>query len=364
MALTALALVVLLSLMVLSPWPRWNIPISPRPLAGEGPGVRADESHDSAGPLAGERLGVRAGEVESAPVDSHPSAATVLWQTFLEELAKPRPTAPENTWHWPAMVAALLLAAMACGLGWLLLGVLAVWWQRRRSRPVLDAELRELVDVLRGELACRRAIEVRQADDLATAATTGWRRPVLLLPADWPTWTADQRRAVLAHEIAHARSNDFLALLFGQLALVLHFYHPLLHWLMSRLRLEQELAADAAAAGVSGGPRQYLVTIAELALRGQDRPLWWPARSFLPTRSTFLRRIAMLRNSSLRCDRLSPATRLATIGMVLMGGLLVAGLRGPSGAGPVSAEEPAAPAVPNSADRSSGDGPAAELAHP
>ncbi len=154
--------------------------------------------------------------------------------------------------------------------------------ERLRSRPVQDRELLELVDVLCAELACRRPIEVRQSDDLATAATIGWRRPVLLLPADWTSWTADQRRAVLAHEIAHARSHDFLALLFGQLGLVLHFYHPLLHWLMNRLRLEQELAADAAAAGISGGQRNYLTTIAELALHSRiGRSCGLPARFFL-----------------------------------------------------------------------------------
>ena len=160
---------------------------------------------------------------------------------------------------------------------------------------------------------------------------SGLARPVILLPVDWQTWTAEQRHAVLAHEIAHARSQDFLALLCGQFGLMLHFYHPLMHWLMNRLRLEQELAADAAAASVSGGQRQYLTTIAELALRKQDRPLLWPARTFLPTQNTFLRRIAMLRDSKLRFDRLSPAARLTTVGAVLLCGLLVAGLRGPGG---------------------------------
>ncbi len=251
---------------------------------------------------------------------------------------------PTSAWHWPAVVAVLLLAAMACGLGWLMLGVAAVRWQRLRSRPVLDRELLELVDVLRAELGCRRPVEVRQADDLATAATIGWRRPVLLLPADWTTWTADQRRAVLAHEIVHARSHDFLALLFGQLGLALHFYHPLLHWLIGRLRLEQELAADAAAASISGGQRQYLMTIAELALHQQDRPLLWPARTFLPTQTTFLRRIAMLRDSKLRFDRLSPVARLATVGAVLLCGLLVAGLRGPGGQQQARAEDAVTPA--------------------
>ena len=56
-----------------------------------------------------------------------------------------------------------------------MLGVMAVRWQVLRSRPVLDGKLLELVDVLRAKLGCRRPVEVRQCDDLVTAATVGWR---------------------------------------------------------------------------------------------------------------------------------------------------------------------------------------------
>ncbi len=329
--LAGLVMVVVLSLLVLSPWPRWTMHsvAGPRPTLGAGQGYpRANARGSSALPCAEEGQAVTAGGNEAAAVKDQPSGAAIVWQALVDELAQPQAAAPAGAWHWPELMAVLLLAAMACGLGWLMLGVAAVRWQRLRSRPVAEPRLLELVDVLCAELACRRPVEVRQADDLATAATIGWRRPVLLLPPDWTTWTAAQQRAVLAHEIVHARSHNFIALLVGQFGLALHFYHPLLHWLMGRLRLEQELAADAAAARISGGQRQYLTTIAEIALRQQDRPLLWPARSFLPTHTTFLRRIAMLRDSKLRFDRLSPATRLITVGLVLMCGLLVAGLRG------------------------------------
>ncbi|MGD0382785.1 MAG: M56 family metallopeptidase, partial [Thermoguttaceae bacterium] len=328
--LAGLMTVVILSFLALSPWPRWTIgrsrdsaqsavtsannslplrndsaqemsPIFPLPM-GEAPkgypGVRA------ASPLAGDSIPNSPGSfavdsVANSPLplgeapkgypgvrETQPSAAALLWQAIVEDLSRPQSADPENARRWPAVVAMLLMAAMLCGLGWLVLGVVAVRRQRSRGRPVLEGKLLELVDVLRAELGCIRPVEIRQCDDLATAATVGWRRPVILLPADWQTWTVEQRYAVLAHEIAHARSRDFPALFCGQIALVLHFYHPLVHWLMNRLRLEQELAADAAAASVSGGQRQYLTTIAELALRKQDRPLLWPARTFLPTRNT------------------------------------------------------------------------------
>ena len=255
---------VLLSLMALSPWPRWTIQVSPLPLTGEESGARAVSVLPHAGliPLGDLRI-LRGSDVLPPAVTDGPSLAAVLWQAFLDELVKPQAAAAQGTWRWPATVAAVLLVGVAGGLGWLVLGLAAVQRQRLRSRRLANHDLLELVDVLRAELGCRRPVEIRQSNDLVTAATIGWRRPAVLLPSDWPNWTSQQRRAVLAHEIAHARSHDFLALLFGQLGVMLHFYHPLVHWLMSRLRLEQELAADAAAASVSGGQREYLTTIAE-----------------------------------------------------------------------------------------------------
>ena len=50
---------------------------------------------------------------------------------------------------------------------------------------------------------------------------------------------------MLAHELAHICRGDFLTGLAGPVSLTLHFYNPLAHWLAARLRLEQELAADA-----------------------------------------------------------------------------------------------------------------------
>ncbi len=355
-AMTGLAVVVLLSALALSPWPRWTLPTAGRPSAADAADAAlaspsaAGEVEDTR-PRTGEQPPPLAESDErSEPAGAGPSAPALLWQALVDELSRPQASAPDAGWQWPAVAAVLLLAGATTGVTWLLGGLLAVRSYRRRSRAVEDAALWELADVVRAELGCRRPIEIRQSDDLVTAATIGWRRPVVLLPPDWTAWTDQQRRAVLAHEIAHVSRNDFLAAVCGQLGPALHFYHPLVHWLLGRLRLEQELAADAAAAKVSGGQREYLAAIAELAIAQQDRALVWPARSFLPTRNAFLRRIVMLRDSKLRFDRLSPAARWLAVGAVLLCGLLVAGLRGPD-VGPrgFAAEAAAASAAADSA---------------
>ena len=162
-----------------------------------------------------------------------------------------------------------------------------------------------------------------------SAATVGWRRPVILLPTAWRKWNEHELRAVLAHEIAHIQGGDSLACLLAQVALALHFYHPMVHWLVARLRLEQELAADGVAAELSGGRRWYLKTLAAMALDQEDKNVVWPARAFVPARTAFLRRIVVLRNFHHPIRTASGRSRALAALCVMLAGLAVAGLRPP-----------------------------------
>ena len=157
---------------------------------------------------------------------------------------------------WGGVLAALAIAGTGAGLLRLTIGLWAVVACRRRGRPVDDPAMIGLLDELRGAMGCRAAVELREVPDLVGPATAGWRRPVVLLPDDWRSWDESERRAVLAHELAHIVRGDYAAGLLARLAVALNVYHPLVHWMAGQLRLQQELAADAMGARLRGGPRR------------------------------------------------------------------------------------------------------------
>jgi len=317
--------VVVVSALAFSPWPRWQLATVEQatPVAIEESEPVAPANHE---PASSTPLETPIAEIE-------PVAAEFDWALMLQALGEQLRVEPiietEQPRRWPTYLAIGLILITCVGITRLLLGLASMRKFRRLSRAVDDSNINELVDVLRAELGYARSIGLRELASITTAATIGWRRPLILLPSEWTDWNATQRRAVLAHEIAHVRSGDYLVHLLAQISLVFHFYHPLVHWLVARLRLEQELAADALAARLAGGQTAYLKTLAEMALRQSDESLGWPARTFLPTRGTFLRRIEMLRDSKSLLTTAPKSARWLSAGSILMIGLLAVGIRGP-----------------------------------
>jgi beta-lactamase regulating signal transducer with metallopeptidase domain len=276
LAFVSLALCVGLTISAFAPPPPWRNWLSdngPRPIA---PTLAFDE--------------------QSGAGVSEPAALGVPLRRLLDLLSMSDVAASErqtwSVWAWLALSALLatLLAAVR-----LIAGLRTIAACRASSRPIRDAALRRLLDELRSAVGCRPRVEVRSSAAIGTAATVGWWRPAILLADDWRSWAADELRAVLAHELAHVRRRDYAAALFASGCRALHYYHPLVAWLAGRLRLHQELAADATAADAVGGRTAYLVALARMALRQERFRVAGAARPFLSDRNSLMRRIAMLR---------------------------------------------------------------------
>jgi beta-lactamase regulating signal transducer with metallopeptidase domain len=186
----------------------------------------------------------------------------------------PRPsrtTIPRLSWQSWLMVGWLLVvAAQFAVLAWQRAGL------RRLLREAASAPepLRALVGELAGQLGLRRVPTAVTTDaDCSFFACGAWR-PVLVLPKSLlATLDGDRLRQVLLHELAHVKRFDLILGWPVEIARRLYFFHPLVHWLAYRIRLERELACDQVAMAASGrSPSDYVQTLIHVVTQASQPP--------------------------------------------------------------------------------------------
>ena len=206
-----------------------------------------------------------------------------------------------------ALVIALWALGAAAVLARLGIGLL------RARRLVRLARFVETLDV------DGRPVEVRISDAIESPAVSGLIVPVILIPRAAETWTAERRRIVLAHELAHVRRHDCLAGAIAQLAVALHWFDPLAWLAARRLRIERELAADDHVLDTGVLPSSYAEHLLALATSHADRPI--PAGAIAMADGSQV----SVRIRALLAPR--PRTRLGRVRIPLLGaGLAVAAL--------------------------------------
>jgi beta-lactamase regulating signal transducer with metallopeptidase domain len=165
----------------------------------------------------------------------------------------------------PAIVA--LWASGACVL--LLRMAAGVWWIQRLCRAPqgpLTATWQARLDVLARRFGMQRPIALRLVDAIASPASVGWWRPVVLLPtALLARMPVELIEALLAHELAHIRRHDYFVNLLQGAVEALLFYHPVTWWLSRCVRREREQVADHLAAQAIGEPRRLALALSELS---------------------------------------------------------------------------------------------------
>jgi hypothetical protein len=154
---------------------------------------------------------------------------------------QPAPTPPM---HWSAWVLLAWLVGAAAMAIPLAIGTVTVWRQMRQARRITDENWLALLARLRQTLGVRRDVRILRSGRSNIPLTCGTLRPAILLPAEADDWSADRRRVVLLHELAHVKRADCLTQMIARLARVLYWFNPLV-WLAGRmLRIERERACD------------------------------------------------------------------------------------------------------------------------
>lgn len=142
---------------------------------------------------------------------------------------------------WLVAVWAAVAAVLATRL---LLGAFAVRRTARRATSLQgtswDAPLFEIADRLSLDDAPRLLL----SNDIVMPFACGLTTPTIVLPKSAEQWSADQRSAVLLHEIAHIKRRDLVGHTIGRVACALYWFHPLVWRAAKGLRAESERACD------------------------------------------------------------------------------------------------------------------------
>jgi hypothetical protein len=138
-----------------------------------------------------------------------------------------------------------------------------------------------------------RSVRLLATDRVDSPSVVGWLRPVVLAPVGVLCGLApEQVEALLAHELAHVRRNDYLVNVLQGIAESLLFYQPAVWWISNQIRAEREHCCDDLAVAASGGVLVYARALAELE---SMRPARFKA-ALSANDGSLLRRIRRLTN--------------------------------------------------------------------
>jgi TonB family protein len=152
---------------------------------------------------------------------------------------------------WRLWLTLLWAAGAAASFAQMLAGWVSMARLRRRARP------------FPGSGACD--VDVLEATAGSMPVSFGLLRPAIFMPADAANWTAERRRVVLLHELAHVRRGDHATHLLARAALSLYWWNPLA-WMAWRETLKsREQAADVMVLASGAAAPDYAAHLLEIA---------------------------------------------------------------------------------------------------
>ncbi|MGD2175604.1 MAG: M56 family metallopeptidase, partial [Candidatus Brocadiaceae bacterium] len=159
---------------------------------------------------------------------------------------------------WLVVVALLALR--------LVVGFAFVSFLRHTAAPLRAGPIRELVSRTATEMGLRRHVRVAASVTVHAPVLAGVLRPAILLPRQLiDSFSLEQLRYVIAHELAHVRRLDNGVLLVQRMAELLLFFHPVVWVCGWAMRREAEAACDDAVVAACGSPAQYADSLTRVA---------------------------------------------------------------------------------------------------
>jgi TonB family protein len=202
------------------------------------------------------------------------SAQEPAWQTgqhpAIASVRKSTPWLPD----WRVSLILIWTAGATVSLAQICIGWAAMRRLRRKANPLTVSDL----DSLTRLLGIEDGVDLLETSRGSMPMTYGLFRPAIFVPADMAGWSAERRRVVLLHELAHVRRRDGATHLLARTALALYWWNPLVWSAWREFLKERERAADDLVLSAGACASDYAGHLLEIARSMQSPPVFaWAA---------------------------------------------------------------------------------------
>ncbi len=140
------------------------------------------------------------------------------------------------------------------------------WLQLKKLRTKgiqpIDNQWQSTARLLQKKLGISKKITVMLSSFVDEPITFGHLKPIILIPIGLINALSEKEvEAILLHELAHIHRHDFLINIFQNCLEILLFYHPIIRWFNTVIRVNREACCDDLAISIQKDQQLYAATL-------------------------------------------------------------------------------------------------------
>lgn len=152
----------------------------------------------------------------------------------------------------------LYLAGILVQTTILIASLLKIRWYKNQKSLHINQLWQIRMESLQEVLHIKRKVTLYFGERIAGPFTTGWIKPVIFFPlASLNNLSVEQVEAILTHELAHIRRNDYLWNLLQRVMDMILFFNPVTWALSAEIRREREYCCDDMVLGRNSSSVSY-----------------------------------------------------------------------------------------------------------
>jgi beta-lactamase regulating signal transducer with metallopeptidase domain len=179
--------------------------------------------------------------------------------------------------------------------------------------------LMETIALFVQKLNIKRKIKIVESLVVKIPMVIGHFKPFIIMPAGLATALPyDQVEAIIAHELAHIKRNDYFINILKSILEVIYFYHPVIWWISSLIEKERENCCDDITIEICGNEKPLQSAL--LSLEQFEQKSIFIAAALLNKNYKLLNRIRRMKTT----NQFKHGFRGSLAGfIILLGGIII-----------------------------------------